>query len=108
MAAVLTAPIASSTPWSESASQIEMLPVGKPYCWAVRLAREFGTMMADVQWSGRVFILSAIRLRHSSSTARPSGMRSCREPVVSAPEAFSSPSVTTTWRKLCSPYSSQM
>ncbi len=30
---------------------------------------------------------------------------SCRR---SPPEAFSSPSVTTIWRKLCSPYSSQM
>lgn len=30
---------------------------------------------------------------------------SCR---LSPPEAFSSPSVTTIWRKLCSPYSSQM
>ncbi len=110
VAADLTVPIASSTPLLESASQIAILPAGNPYSWAVRLAREFGTRIADVQWSGSPAMAPWIRSIQPRSTALPlaPGIRMCILPLSEQPEAFSSPSVTTTWRKECSPYPSQM
>ena len=61
--------------------------------------------MAEVQWSGSSSMAPWMRSRQVRRTVvpRPAFIRVCIWPVWEKPEAFSSPSVTTTWRKECSP-----